>query len=120
MDQVQPSLNLFDERSPYIKGKLLQEIFHNPENLYSVSRIRIVETTESTSEKEMIIVGTYPPLIEEEIYTFWGQLKNHPKFGTQYQLEQFRKEMPKGKDGLIHYLSSDLFLGIGKNWPQIL
>jgi exodeoxyribonuclease V alpha subunit len=114
MDQVQPSLNLFDERRSYIKGKLLHEIFHNPENLYSVTRIRIIETTESTSEKEMIIVGTFPPLVDEEVYTFWGLIKNHPKFGTQYHIEGFRKEIPQGRDGLVHYLSSDLFPGIGK------
>lgn len=114
MNRLEPSLNLFDERKSYIKGKLLHEIFHNPENLYSVTRIRIVETTESTTEKEMIIVGICPPLIEGEVYTFWGRLKDHPKFGTQYQVEQFRKEMPQGKDGLIHYLSSDLFHGVGK------
>jgi exodeoxyribonuclease V alpha subunit len=114
MNRLQPSLNLFDEQRSYIKGKLLHDIFHNPENLYSVTRIRIVETTEATTEKEMIIVGICPPLIEGEVYTFWGRLKEHPKFGTQYQIEQFRKEAPHGKDGLIHYLSSDLFHGIGK------
>lgn len=114
MNRLQPSLNLFDEQRSYIKGRLLHDIFHNPENLYSVTRIRIVETTEPTTEKEMIIVGICPPLIEGEVYTFWGRLKDHPKFGTQYQIEQFRKEMPQGKDGLIHYLSSDLFHGVGK------
>jgi exodeoxyribonuclease V alpha subunit len=114
MDTYQTSLPLFDERRPYIKGKLLHEVFHNPENMYSVNRIRVIEATETIDEKEMVIVGNIPPLMEGEVYTFWGQLKKHPKFGPQYLLQQYRKELPKGKEGIIQYLSSDLFTGIGK------
>lgn len=114
MEVIQPSLPLFDEKRPYIKGRLLHDIFHNPENLYSVTKIRIMEATEQVNEKEMTIVGNYPPLMEGEVYTFWGTLKDHPRFGLQYQIEHFRKEMPQGKEGVVHYLSSDLFPGVGK------
>lgn len=114
MEHVQTRVDLFDEHKSYVKGKLVHEIFHNPENLYSVCKIRVLETTEELTEKDITIVGSLPPLHEGEIYIFWGQVKKHPKFGLQYQIEQFRKELPQGKEGLIQYLSSDLFPGIGK------
>lgn len=114
MNMIQPGLNLFDERKPYIKGKMIQELFHNPETFFSVTRIRISEATETIDEKEIVIVGTYPPLTEEETYTFWGKMKQHPKYGLQYTIEQYRKEVPQGREGIIQYLSSDLFPGVGK------
>ena len=114
MDGIQTALPLFDEHKPYIKGKLLYEVFHNPENLYSVNRIRITETTEQLEEREIVIVGNLLPLVEGEIYTFWGTIKNHQKFGLQYLIQHYRKEIPQGKEGVIQYLSSDLFSGIGQ------
>lgn len=110
----QMGLDLFDENQPYIKGKLLQEVFHNPENMYTVARIRISEATENVQEKEMVVVGNLPPLLEGESYTFWGQLKHHPRFGLQYLIQQYRKELPQGKEGVVQYLSSELFPGVGK------
>ncbi|GAA0354668.1 ATP-dependent RecD-like DNA helicase [Caldalkalibacillus horti] len=114
MNVVQSSFDLFDDRKPYIKGKMIQELFHNPESYFTVTRIRISDTTETINEKEIMIVGVYPSLAEDEIYTFWGSIKQHPKYGIQYSVEQFRKEMPQGREGIVHYLSSDLFPGVGK------
>ncbi|WP_236838737.1 ATP-dependent RecD-like DNA helicase [Caldalkalibacillus salinus] len=120
MADVQPSLPLFDEQQAYIKGKLIHEIFHNPTNLYTVSRIRITETTEDVKEKEMIVVGNFPPLYEDDTYTFWGELKEHHKFGLQYHIKHYRKELPQGRDGIIQYLSSDLFPGVGKKTAEAI
>lgn len=119
MGHVQTRADLFGEEKGYIKGKLIHEIFHNPENLYSVCKIRVLESKEDQfSEQDVTIVGTFPPLHEGEVYTFWGELKEHPRFGLQYRVHQFRKELPQGKDGLIQYLSSDLFPGIGKRTAE--
>ncbi|MDQ0339543.1 exodeoxyribonuclease V alpha subunit [Caldalkalibacillus uzonensis] len=112
MNVIQPSL--FDESRPYIKGRLVYEIFHNTDNLYTVSKVKIVETTEEIDEKHIIVVGHYPSLLEGEVYTFWGQMKDHPRFGLQYHIDYFRKELPQGREGLIQYLSSDLFPGVGE------
>ncbi|WP_457758419.1 hypothetical protein, partial [Bacillus tropicus] len=40
------------------------------------------------------------------------------KFGLQFQAEHFKKEIPTTKEGIIHYLSSDLFEGIGKKTAE--
>ncbi|WP_439646623.1 YrrC family ATP-dependent DNA helicase [Piscibacillus salipiscarius] len=45
---------------------------------------------------------------------FYGTLKTHPKFGEQYQVFTYEKEMPKDEDSLVKYFSSDLFYGIGE------
>ncbi|MBS4176241.1 SF1B family DNA helicase RecD2 [Lederbergia citrea] len=114
----QNSLDLFSEHEKYIKGRHLVTIFHNEQNLYSVVRIRVDETNEETKDKEAVITGYFPKIHEQETYIFYGQYKDHPKFGLQFHAKHFKKEMPKTKQGVVTYLSSDLFKGIGKKTAE--
>jgi len=114
----QDSMDLFNEQQKYMKGSHLVTIFHNEKNLYSVVRIRLEETNENYDEKEAVVTGYFPRIHENETYMFFGHLKDHPKFGLQFQVEHFRKEMPQSKQGIIQYLSSDLFTGIGKKTAE--
>ncbi|WP_430487427.1 SF1B family DNA helicase RecD2 [Priestia flexa] len=107
-----------EEEKTYIKGTAIVTVFHNEENLYNVTRIRIKETNVSMDDKEAIVTGYFPRLNEDELYTFIGNFKEHPKFGLQFQVEQFKKELPQSKQGVIQYLSSDLFNGIGKKTAE--
>lgn len=121
MQPTQTAMPLFNEQRPYIKGTLIHEIFHNPENAFTISKIKVTEATEQLDDAELTIVGVYPSLLESEVYTFWGQMNDHPRFGRQYKLDYFRKEMPQGRAGLQQYLSSNLFPGIGpKTATQII
>jgi exodeoxyribonuclease V alpha subunit len=104
---------VFDEKS-FIKGVHIGTIFHNETNLYSVVRIRVEETNEVNTDKEVVVTGYFPLLSEYDTYTFFGSFKEHPRFGRQYVVDHFRKEFPETKEGVIQYLSSDLFKGIGK------
>lgn len=111
--QEQNSMDLFHEQAKFIKGRHLVTIFHNEQNLYTVLRIRVDETNNNYSEKEAVITGYLPKIHEQETYTFFGEFKDHPRFGVQFQATSFRKEMPQTKQGIIAYLSSELFKGIG-------
>lgn len=88
--------------------------------MYSIVRIEIKETNLQYTEKEIIVVGYFPKLEEESDYRFVGSLKNHPKYGLQFQVETFSKEVPQTEQGIIHYLSSDLFPGIGPKTAETI
>ncbi|MGO4887385.1 ATP-dependent RecD-like DNA helicase [Anaerobacillus sp. MEB173] len=107
-----------EENQKYIKGELIHLIFYNDENFYTVAKIKIIDTTETFTEKEVIVVGAMPRLEEHEVYLFFGHFKDHPKFGKQYQVEQFRKDVPQTTQGIIQYLSSDRFQGVGKRTAE--
>ncbi len=115
---VQQDLDLFNEQQKFMKGSHLVTIFHNEKNLYSVVRIRLEETNENYTEKEAVVTGYFPRIHENETYVFFGYLKDHPKFGVQFHVEHFRKEMPQSKQGIVQYLSSDMFKGIGKKTAE--
>ena len=114
----QDSMDLFNEEKPYMKGRHLVTIFHNEQNMYSVVRIRVDGTNLSYGEKEAVVTGYFPRIHEDETYTFYGNMKEHPRFGLQFHVEHFRKEMPQTKEGIVAYLSSDLFKGIGKKTAE--
>ncbi|MGO0060304.1 SF1B family DNA helicase RecD2 [Brevibacillus fluminis] len=109
---AQESLSLFAET--YVRGHVVQEIFYNEENWYGVFRVRVEETTEPIKDKETVVVGHFPRPHEEELYTFYGEWKVHPKFGSQYIVSRYERETPKTKSGVERYLASGLFTGIGK------
>ncbi|WP_433743345.1 SF1B family DNA helicase RecD2 [Falsibacillus pallidus] len=109
----QGHMDLFSEDERYIKGRHIVTIFHNEQNLYSVVRIRVDETNLQDSDKEAVITGYFPRIHEEETYVFYGDVKEHPKFGPQFHVQHFKKVMPQTKEGIINYLSSELFKGIG-------
>lgn len=106
------------EEQPYVKGVIHTVIYHNDTNLYTVLKVKVVETSEAIEDKVVSVTGYFPLLQEDETYTFYGKTATHPKFGLQFQAEHFKKEIPTTKEGIIHYLSSDLFEGIGKKTAE--
>lgn len=114
----QDSLKLFGEEEIYIKGRHLVTIFHNEENLYTVVRIRVDETNDTYEDKEAVVTGNFPKIHEDETYVFYGRFQEHPKFGMQFHAKHFKKEIPQTTQGVVHYLSSDLFKGIGKKTAE--
>lgn len=103
---------------PYVVIRPVVKIFHNASNMFTIMKGRLKETNTEFKEKEMIITGNFPLLDTEVDYRLFGRLVTHPKYGKQWQVESFEKELPSTKEGVIHYLSSDLFPGIGKKTAE--
>ncbi|CDQ39480.1 SF1B family DNA helicase RecD2 [Virgibacillus salexigens] len=97
----------------YIRGDLIHTIFHNEAEQFSIAKINVLETNEAYSEKDIVIKGYFSSLQEGTSYYFFGIFEKHPRFGMQYKVTSYKTFIPDTKDGLIAYLSSDLFYGIG-------
>ncbi|MGM8214205.1 SF1B family DNA helicase RecD2 [Bacillaceae bacterium W0354] len=106
------------EHKGFVKGKLNHMIFHNQDELFSIASVSIIDTNEPVTEEELVVKGHFPPLTYGNEYTFYGDIIQHPKFGEQYNVFTYEKELPKTEDSLIKYLSSDLFYGIGQKTAQ--
>ena len=114
MEKVRPSV----EQEKYIRGNLLYMIYTDEAEHFSIAKIRIDETTEDFAEKEIVIKGYFSKLQENIIYYFYGELERHAKYGMQYRVEKYHQHIPDTAAGLIGYLSSDLFPGIGKRTAE--
>ncbi|MBT2569133.1 ATP-dependent RecD-like DNA helicase [Planococcus sp. ISL-110] len=113
-------IDLFQEEKQFVLGRPVVSIFHNPQNLFSIAKVKIQETNTPYTEKEIIVSGYFPLLSLEEQYRFTGVVKNHPRYGVQFQVETFSKEVPETEQGIIHYLSSDMFDGIGQKTAETI
>ena len=94
--------------SEIIKGSIVSYIYKSEDSLYKVAKI------ETTNNKEEIIVGSFIELEEGLEYEFVGNFVEHAKYGRQFKIDTYNKSQSFSKEGLINYLSSDKFFGIGK------
>ena len=99
----------------YIKGKYKQSIFES-ETGYKVGLFRVQETDdkELVTNKTITFTGYFTELNKDDLYIFYGEGIEHIKYGFQYQVSEFERVKPEDKDGIIEFLSSDLFPGIGE------
>ncbi|MBC1503582.1 ATP-dependent RecD-like DNA helicase [Listeria booriae] len=116
---TQETLGLLGENEElYMKGLVMSTIFHNSENLFSVVRIQVQDTNTKWDEKDIVVTGFFPALHEQEVYIFHGKLMDHAKFGQQFKADRFKKDMPQTKQGVVQYLSGELFKGVGKKTAE--
>ena len=101
----------------YFSGTIERVIFENASNFFKIILLEIDETDSDFDDFEIIVTGTIADVIEGENYTFWGQLRQHPKYGEQLMVERYERAKPSSA-GLVKYFSSDHFKGIGKKTAE--
>lgn len=103
----------------YIQGTVKLIVFHSDENSYSIIKISVTESTEELNlfladDSDYITVTGYFPLpMRGEEIRFFGEFKDHPRYGVQYSVRSYEKVSDTSIAGLIEYLASDLFKGVG-------
>lgn len=89
--------------------------FENPSNFYKVVRISVdQDETDLLLDEELVITGMFASLHLDTEYQFFGKLTNHPKYGEQFAVTRYQQKAPTSYEGLVDYLSSSRFKGIGK------
>lgn len=101
----------------YFSGKVERIIFENANNFFKILLLSIEDSDSNYPDSEIIITGTMADIMEEQAYTFWGQLTTHPKYGEQLQVSRYEKTKPSSS-GLVNYFSSQQFKGIGKKTAE--
>ena len=105
----------------YIMGNFRQTIFQSDKG-YVIGLVKVkntdIETMKEHVNKLVTITGYFHELIENENYYFKGEEAFHPKYGFQFNVKQYERVKPEDKDGLVEFLSSDLFPGIGEKMAQ--
>ncbi len=101
----------------YIQGVVKAIIYYNNENSYNIIKVKITDSNEDLNifmyDDYITITGYFPQPLRGEEFKFFGEFKDNPKYGTQYVVKNFEKLSDTSIAGLIEYLSSDLFKGVG-------
>lgn len=103
---------------PYLLGELKAVFFENPSNFYKVLLIELHENNFPIDKDEIVVTGNFGDISLDTVYRFTGTAVTHPKYGIQFQAISYEREKPTGKNGMIAFLSSDRFPGIGKRTAE--
>ena len=100
-----------------IKGSFRKSIY-NSGNGFIIGLFKIRETDDDEMKdyvnKTITFQGNFVDLNIDDNYVFYGEPSNHPKYGFQYVVSKYDLIKPEEKDGIIEFLSSDLFVGVGR------
>ena len=95
-----------------ITGSIENVIYSNEDNGYSICDM-------GTDENELItIVGTMPYVGEGDRLTVYGKWIHNPKYGRQFKVESYEKNLPADANSILRYLSSRAIRGIGPRMAQ--
>ena len=99
-----------------LSGSLERITYYNPENGYTVLRLRPERARgiPGLSRDGLVtVVGNLPELNPGEHLTLQGRWANHPKHGQQFNVEICQQTLPATVAGIRRYLGSGLVKGIG-------
>lgn len=101
----------------YIVGTYKQRIFQS-DNGYIIGLFKVkdtdIEEMKEHINKTITFTGYFHELNETENYYFSGEPTFHPKYGFQFNVKEYERVKPEDKDGIVSFLCSDLFKGVGE------
>lgn len=87
-------------------------IYTNEDNGYTVCDL-------GTDDDDIVtIYGIMPYICEGDRLTVYGEWKHNPKYGRQFSVDQYEKQLPANAMAILRYLSSGAIKGIGKKTAQ--
>src|SRR5699024_2526844 len=107
-----------ENKSSYVMGEILFTIYSNEADLFTIARMKIHDSNINYDENEIVIQGYFGNLQQSVLYTFYGDLFEHKTFGLQFKVQAYETYVPKTRDGIVQFLSSDIFPGVGKKTAE--
>ena len=94
-------------------GTLEKILYSNPENGFIIGTFLTENTIRPVTVKGIV----YNNVVHETL-NLKGNWENHKIYGRQFSFHEFMPVAPTSEEGMIRYLSSEIFKGIGKKTAQ--
>ena len=102
----------------YIKGNIRKILFSSNASMYKVGLFKLRETNVDELSryvgKTITFTGSISEINTELEYVLYGKMVDPPRYGFQFNASSYEALAPSDKDGIVMYLSSDMFKGIGE------
>lgn len=99
------------EDAPRIAGVIERVSFHNPENGWSVLRVRVEDRKDL-----VVVVGSVADPTPGQSIEVQGRWTTHQRFGEQFAADEIKTLLPSTADGVRSWLGSGLVKGVGKRY----
>jgi exodeoxyribonuclease V alpha subunit len=91
-----------------LSGQIEKITFTNEENGFTIARVKVPGRHEPVT-----VVGTLMAPMAGEILEMRGEWSDHPKFGRQFKVVEYRTRVPATVYGIRKYLGSGMIKGLG-------
>ncbi|MBD3883373.1 ATP-dependent RecD-like DNA helicase [Phormidium tenue FACHB-886] len=109
MSDSSPAYNSSSQpSSETLQGVVERLTYHSEESGYTVARLKAPRTNELIT-----IVGSFANIQAGQTLQLEGIWRDHPKYGAQFQVTQYRETKPATLTGIEKYLGSGLIKGVG-------
>jgi exodeoxyribonuclease V alpha subunit len=114
--------------SERLYGSISRITFHNEVTGYTIANIELDYTDKTIAKhksklfsNKLTVVGILDRKpFENEEYIFQGDFVTDPNYGLQFKFHAFERKNVDTVEGVISYLSSDFFPGIGRKTAKII
>ncbi len=96
-----------------LKGVIVDIIYENSQNGFKICEME-------TDDDIVIIKGILPFVQIAEHISVVGMWVNHEKYGSQFAVESFEKELPKEPEDMEAFLASGLITGVGNATARLI
>lgn len=97
-----------EKSTDYLTGVIERITFHSEETGYTVARLQMPRAKELTT-----VVGNFANIQAGQTLKLAGIWKEHPKYGSQFQVNNYHETKPATLTGIEKYLGSGLIKGVG-------
>lgn len=91
-----------------LSGQIERITFTNEETGFTIARVKIAGRHEPVT-----VVGTLMAPMPGEILEMHGEWSNHPRFGIQFKVRDYKTRVPATVYGIRKYLGSGMIKGLG-------
>jgi exodeoxyribonuclease V alpha subunit len=91
-----------------LQGVVERLTYHSQESGYTVARLKAPRTSELIT-----VVGNFANIQAGQTLQLQGTWREHPRYGAQFQVTQYRETKPATLTGVEKYLGSGLIKGVG-------
>ncbi len=106
--QVPPSGRQQSPPLEFLNGIVERLTFYSDESGYTVARLKAPRVRDLVT-----IVGNFAQIQAGQTLQLQGFWREHPQYGSQFQVVQYRETKPATLTGLEKYLGSGLIKGVG-------
>jgi exodeoxyribonuclease V alpha subunit len=91
-----------------LQGQIERITYNNEETGYTIARVKVY------GQRDLVtVVGSFMSPMPGEILKMKGEWVNHPQYGEQFKVVQYKTTVPASVYGIEKYLGSGLIKGIG-------
>ncbi len=91
-----------------LSGQIEKITFTNEETGFTIARVKV-----KGRHDPVTVVGTLMAPMPGEILDMRGDWVNHPRFGLQFKVSEYKTRVPATVDGIRKYLGSGMIKGLG-------